>query len=74
MIPDSTSLYLSIHDFIFNLVRDKNISLKLITVFARAEVPLQTFITAAKLYRMILTRANLEKEKKSSEQWMNQKR
>lgn len=67
MVPDGRSLYLSIHEYIHNLVRDRDISLRLTNVFIRADVPLQTFITAAKLYGLILSRASLESERKYSE-------
>lgn len=58
MIPNSRDLYLGIHEYIHQLVGDTDVSLRLVNVFIRAEVPLQTFITAAKLYRIILNRSN----------------
>lgn len=67
MIPDSKNLYLSIHEYIYHLVRDRDVSLRLVNVFTRAEVPLQTFITAAKLYGIILNRAEYESERSANE-------
>lgn len=62
MAPDSRDLYFGIHEYIHQLVGDMDVSLRLVNVFIKAEIPLQTFITAAKLYRIVLNRANTEKE------------
>lgn len=58
MIANNGDIYFRIHDYIYKLVNDKDISLRLVDVFTKTEIPLQTFITAAKLYGIILNRAN----------------
>lgn len=55
---DSTNIYPTLKDFIHELVGDKISSMRIVSVLGRADVPLQTFITAVKLYRMVLNRSN----------------
>lgn len=49
-------LYNNLYDYIFGILGDNILSLKIINVLIRAEVPLSTFVTAVKLYNMIQNR------------------
>lgn len=58
MHANAKDLYSNLFEYIYELVGDKIPALKLVNVLIRADVPLQTFVTAVKLYKMILNRVN----------------
>lgn len=62
MLQYKADLYFYLHGYIHGLVGDQSVSLKLVEVLTRAEIPFQTFITAAKLYQKIQSRAEVENE------------
>jgi len=58
MHANAECMYTSLHDFIYELVGDRISAARVVNILNHANVPLQTFITAVKLYRMILNRTN----------------
>lgn len=58
MAVTSKDIYRHLTAYIYELVGDNNSSLRLVNLLTRADVPLQTFITSTKLYKMILNRVN----------------
>ena len=60
------NFYFSIHEYIYELVGDWDTSLRLVNVFTRAEIPLQTFITAVKLFTLVKNRATPERNSKTN--------
>ncbi|ELA41839.1 uncharacterized protein VICG_01191 [Vittaforma corneae ATCC 50505] len=58
MHANAKDLYSNLFEYIHELVGDRVPALRLVNTLVKADVPLQTFVTAVKLYKMILNRIN----------------
>ncbi|KAM0680447.1 hypothetical protein GINT2_001507 [Glugoides intestinalis] len=71
MYSDIKNLYSNIDGYIYQLVGDTAITARLIDVLTRTEIPLQTFVTAVKLYKMILNKKKAVILKKEASRVIN---